>query len=457
MKIDGMTNGTQLTILDNLPLGVLVLSSDSTVIYWNTLMEEWTGIQRHEIIGELITSRYPHLADPLYADRIAPLFDGGPSSIFSSQLHGRFIPIASSNGKERIQHTTVTPLFLDDVIHALVSIQDVTDLTRLAQNSRELHTKALQEIEERKKAEVQLRLAASVFASTSEGIFVTDANGVILSVNPAFEQITGFSEADAVGNTPRILKSGKHDHAFYAHIWDSILHEGCWKGEIWEKRKNGEIYPQNMTISAIRDENGFIRKFAAILSDITEQKKMEEQLRYLSMRDGLTALFNRRSFDEELKSEWRRALRSPAPFSLIILDIDFFKNYNDTYGHQEGDACLRAVANVVSCAVRRTGDMTARYGGEEFVVLLPRTSTADAAGIAESIRREVEALGLEHRASKAGQVVTVSIGTGTLLPARECSPEELIRLADQALYAAKSEGRNRVVSYGEDMIVSGQE
>jgi diguanylate cyclase (GGDEF)-like protein/PAS domain S-box-containing protein len=303
----------------------------------------------------------------------------------------------------------------------------------------------VREIEERKKAEVQLRLAASVFASTSEGIFVTDANGVILSVNPAFVQITGYRADEAVGNTPRILKSGKHDQTFYAHIWSSILKEGLWKGEIWERRKNGEIYPQNMTISAIRDENGFVRKFAAILSDITEQKKMEEQLRYLSTHDGLTTLFNRRTFDEELENEWRRAIRAPAPFSLLLLDIDYFKDYNDTYGHQEGDACLKAVANAVDCSVRRPGDLTARYGGEEFVVLMPMTSATDAARIAESIRRDVEALGFTHSASNEYGVVTVSVGVGTITPALKRSSVEVLKMADQALYKAKLEGKNRVV------------
>ena len=439
-KIDG-----SLIILDNLPLGAIVLRRDFTVICWNSLMEEWTGIQRSEIVSKSLTDYFPHLAESRYTDRIIPLFDGGPSVVFSSQLHRRFIPTSFPNGRERIQHTTVTPLQLGAELYALISIQDVTDLTRLAQNSRALHTQALREIEERKLVDVQIRLAASVFASTSEGIFVTDANGVILSVNPAFEQITGYSAAEAVGNTPRMLKSGKHDQSFYAHIWNSILKEGLWRGEIWERRKNGDIYPQNMTISAIRDENGFIRKFAAILSDITERKKMEEQLRYLSTHDGMTGLFNRRTFDEELENEWRRAQRGTAPFSVILLDIDFFKDYNDTYGHLQGDLCLRALANAVGNSVRRPGDITARYGGEEFVVLMPMTSAADAARIAEGIRRSVEKLGFEHTASKVSKVVTASIGVGTIIPTLGRSCVEVLKLADQALYTAKVEGRNRVV------------
>jgi diguanylate cyclase (GGDEF)-like protein/PAS domain S-box-containing protein len=435
--------------LDNLPLGVLVLRRDFTVAYWNAQIEEWTGIQRRDIIGKDIAERYPHLAQSRYADRIAPLFDGGPSAIFSSQLHQHFIPTTFPNGRRRVQHTTVTPLAVGDEIHALISVQDVTDLTRLAQDARALHDQALREIEERKRAEGQLRLAASVFASTSEGIFVTDANGTILSVNPAFERITGYSAAEAVGNTPRMLKSGRHDQNFYAHIWSRILSEGTWKGEVWDKRKNGEIYPQDMTVGAIRDENGFIRQFAAIISDITERKEMEEKLRFLSMRDGLTGLYNRRTLDEELANEWRRAVRAPAPFSMILLDIDYFKLFNDTYGHIEGDACLKGVAKTVGCSVRRTGDVTTRYGGEEFAVLLPMTPAVDAARIAETIRASVERQAIRHETSKVSSVVTVSIGVGTITPNHEISADTIVKLADTALYTAKAGGRNRVVSLSE--------
>ena len=448
MNKDNETNGIFIA-LDNIPLGTIVLCRNFKVVFWNVLMEEWTGILREEIVGKNITDYYANLADRRYIDRITPLFDGGPSVIFSSQLHRKFIPTALIDGSDRIQHTTVTPLHFGNEIYALVSIQDVTELTKLAQDSRALHNQALLEIENRKKAEVQLRLAASVFDSINEGIFVTDANGVIISVNPAFEQITGYSASDAVGNTPRILKSGKHDRAFYTNIWDSIVSDGLWMGEIWERRKNGEIYPQEMTISAIRDENGFIRSFAAIFNDITERKKVEEQLRYLSMRDGLTGLFNRRTFDDELDNEWRRALRNPLPFSVIIMDIDYFKSYNDTYGHQDGDMCLGAVANVIGCSVRRLGDLVARYGGEEFVALLPNTPVEDAVIVAEKIRSEVEALGLTHESSKVSTVVTVSLGVGTVIPTREHSCDEVLRMADIALYLAKSEGRNRVICRGE--------
>lgn len=436
--------GNLLGVLDNLPLGALVLRRDFSVVFWNNILEEWTAIPREDILGKSITDFFPHLAEPRYFNRIFPLFDGGPSSIFSSQLHRYFIPAHFPDGRDRIQHTTVTALVLSGEAHALFSIQDVTDLTRLAKNARVLHKQALQEIDERKKAEEKLRLAASVFASTTEGIVVTDANGVILSVNPAFEQITGYSAAQAQGTTICTLRSEKYNQEFYDHVWSRIYQEGFWKGEIWDQRENGEEFALNITINAIHDENGYIRQYATIFSDITERKKMEEQLLDLSMRDGLTGIFNRRTFDRELEIEWRRSTRTKTPFSLIIIDIDYFKKYNDTYGHQKGDACIKAVAEIIAGSVHRPGDVTARYGGEEFVVLLPMTSSMDAISIAETMRRKVAALNITHEASKTGDVLTISAGVATVFPEKGKLPETVIRLADQALYTAKREGRNRV-------------
>lgn len=438
-----------LNILDNLPLGALVLRRDFSVVYWNNIMEEWTAIPREKILGKPITDFFPHLAEPRYINRIFPLFGGGPSSIFSSQLHRFFIPAQFPDGRNRIQHTTVTALSLAGETHALFSIQDVTDLTRLGQKARVLHKQALQEIDDRKKAEEKLRLAASVFASTTEGIVVTDADGVILSVNPAFEQITGYSAEQAQGTTICTLKPGKFNQEFYDHIWSRIYQEGCWKGEIWDQRKNGEEFALDITINAIHDENGYIRQYAIIFSDITQRKMMEDQLLDLSMRDGLTGIFNRRTFDKELDIEWRRSVRTRTPFSLIILDIDYFKKYNDTYGHQKGDSCIKAVAEIIAGSVHRPGDVTARYGGEEFVVMLPSTSSTDAIRIAEAIREKVAALQIIHQASRIGAFLTISAGVATVSPEKGRLSDIAIRLADQALYTAKREGRNRVAHQNE--------
>jgi len=433
-----------LGILDSLPLGAMVLRRDLTVVYWNSMLAEWTGIPRQQMLGTTITNRYPHLGQSRYTNRLAPLFDGGPSVIFSSQLHGHFLSIAGPDGIERTQHTTVTPLQVNGETHALVSIQDVTDLTRLAQNARALHNKALREIEERKKAEAQLRLSGSVFAGTSEGIFVTDTELVVLSVNPAFEKITGYSADEVLGKSPQMFLCESCDAPFCEEVLNRVQRDGMWVGEILSRHQNGATYPIEITLSGIRDENGNLVNFAAIFNDITERKNVEEHLRFLSMRDGLTGLFNRRTFDDRLVNEWRRALRAPAPFSILFLDIDCFKDYNDAYGHQRGDSCLGAVANIIGRSVHRAADLAARYGGEEFVVMLPVTATVDAFRIAEMIRRDVEELRIEHNRSKVKDVVTISVGVATIVPMHGRDSADLVSMADQSLYLAKSKGKNRV-------------
>ncbi|MFH1911228.1 MAG: diguanylate cyclase [Pseudomonadota bacterium] len=173
---------------------------------------------------------------------------------------------------------------------------------------------------------------------------------------------------------------------------------------------------------------------------------MEEILNRLSRHDGLTGIANRRHFDEFYQQEWKRALREETPLSLLLCDLDFFKNYNDTYGHQAGDDCLRAVAGVLQKGLRRPGDLTARYGGEEFIVVLPGTLREGALAVAESLRKAVEALAIPHSASATAPVVTICLGVSITVPGPGESPADLLAAADRALYRAKEEGRNRVVA-----------
>ncbi|MBA4423570.1 MAG: hypothetical protein C0390_10830 [Syntrophus sp. (in: bacteria)] len=182
-----------------------------------------------------------------------------------------------------------------------------------------------------------------------------------------------------------------------------------------------------------------------IAHDISEHKQLEEILNRLSRHDGLTGIANRRHFDEYFQQEWKRALREETSLSLIMCDIDFFKNYNDTYGHQAGDDCLRAVAGVLQKGLRRPGDLLARYGGEEFIVVLPGTLREGVLAVAESLRRAVEALAIPHNKSAAAPVVTICLGVSITLPGPGDSPADLLAAADSALYKAKEEGRNRVV------------
>ena len=182
-----------------------------------------------------------------------------------------------------------------------------------------------------------------------------------------------------------------------------------------------------------------------IYNDITDRKKAEELLRHISTIDELTGLANRRAFDTFLDEEWRRALRDKSQISMLMIDVDFFKQYNDTYGHLKGDECLKAIADVLERVTRRPGDKVARFGGEEFVVIFSSADYQYAVSIAEQIRMEVEALKIPHEKSDINSFVTISVGVALIVPNQNMSPIDLIKSADQALYRAKEEGRNRVV------------
>jgi diguanylate cyclase (GGDEF)-like protein/PAS domain S-box-containing protein len=301
----------------------------------------------------------------------------------------------------------------------------------------------------------RIALAASVFEHATEGILITDAQQIILETNPAFSHITGYSRSEVQGKTPRLLSSGRHDATFYAAMWKSILATGQWQGDIWNRYKNGEVFPERLSIVAVRDTEGSVTHYIGIFSDISELARkvtertseleaLNRRLEALSTTDGLTGIANRRSFDDRLKTEWTRALRGRQPLALLMLDIDLFKNYNDHYGHQAGDECLRSVAKMIDSNSRRSSDLAARYGGEEFALIAADTDAASAKHLAEVIRQSIESFALPHAKSPMGKV-TVSIGVSVMTPEGTQQPEMLIHLADDALYLAKDQGRNRVV------------
>lgn len=408
---------------------------------------------------------------------------------------------------------------------------------------------------------------------TSQGMMVTDADSRILFVNQAFTTITGYSKDEVLGKTPRLWRSGRHGELFYAQLWESLLRTGQWQGEIWNRKKDGTVYPQRLHIDAVKDESGQIANYVALFSDISEQKMIEcelqqreEQYRFIAENcsdiiatisadgtlvyvspacryllgyepeellgrsvfewiernedqqllprsietggafhiltfcfrfrkkdgtkswfettvrklgggkgmiavvrditlrkeaeeqlkkandllqrmlslDGLTGIANRRSFDELLAREWESAKQQNAPLALIMIDIDAFKRFNDTYGHQCGDDCLRKVALSLEQTAKQYGGAAARYGGEEFAVILPHASPSKAAAAAEAIRLNIEGLAIPHRLSPAANCVTVSVGAAVAIPQPNEHAEALLSLADQALYRAKQNGRNRV-------------
>ena len=214
-------------------------------------------------------------------------------------------------------------------------------------------------------------------------------------------------------------------------------------GSMFMADANGIIRQSGIRHLAVTENGEFIGLLSA-MNFFEYYKDVEEHLSNLAIHDGLTGIYNRRYFDETLAREWKRTMREKAPLSLIMLDIDYFKKYNDTYGHQAGDECLRQVATTISRALRRPADMVARYGGEEFVVVLPNLKLEDSAKFGETIRAKIEALKMEHKQSDANPFITVSLGIASVVPSSISSYEELVGAADKALYSAKNKGRNRV-------------
>jgi diguanylate cyclase (GGDEF)-like protein/PAS domain S-box-containing protein len=297
----------------------------------------------------------------------------------------------------------------------------------------------------------QLRLYAKVIENTLQAILITDADAIIIYANEAFLKQSGYEIQEVLGQNPRILKSSKQDSPFYHELWAELLAIGQWQGELWNQDRFGKLYFEILSISAIKDERGVTTNYVAISSDITvhklEKEKLEEVnvvLQQLSSTDGLTLIANRRYFDESLEREWRRAIRKKTEISLVMVDIDYFKAFNDTYGHLSGDQCIKNVAQVMHSSVHRSGDLVARFGGEEFIVLLPDTDILGATKVARIIRATVEALEIPHGGSSTNRFVTVSVGVATITPTLETNTRDLVYAVDKSLYDSKQNGRNRV-------------
>ncbi|WP_333874838.1 PAS domain S-box protein [Methylobacter sp.] len=300
------------------------------------------------------------------------------------------------------------------------------------------------DITERKQAETELRIAAAAFES-QEGMMVTDNNGAILRVNHAFTVVTGYSTKEVIGKNPRLLNSGRHDTAFFTKMWTSIHDAGSWKGEIWNRRKNGEVYPEHLTITAVTDANGHITNYVATLIDITLSKAAAEKIEQLAFYDPLTGLANRRLLLDRLQQALASSARSRLEGALLFLDLDNFKALNDTLGHDIGDLLLQQVAERLKACVRE-GDTVARLGGDEFVVILENLSKQgiEAALPAEIVANKIlAALNEVYRLGKHEYRNTPSIGV-TLFNEHKHphKTDELLRQADIAMYQAKKASRN---------------
>jgi diguanylate cyclase (GGDEF)-like protein/PAS domain S-box-containing protein len=301
----------------------------------------------------------------------------------------------------------------------------------------------VRDISERKRQAEDLQLAASVFNASSASIVITDSDNRIVSVNPAFTEITGYEAHEAIGRTPNMLSSGKQSQEFYREMWQSLALNKHWHGELWNRRKNGEIFAEQLTINVVAHKDGSVHRYVAIFSDITEKKQADDLMWRQANYDTVTDLPNRRLFFDRLDQEIKKCRRSTQYLALFFLDLDRFKEVNDTYGHDIGDQLLIQAAQRLNACVRNT-DTVARLGGDEFTLIL--------ADLADTTRVEMVAMSIRDALKKPFHInntdlhISGSIGIA-LYPDNTTDAYDLIAKADIAMYEAKRQGRNRYCFY----------
>ena len=409
-------------LINNLPGMVAYWDRELRCRFSNMRYIEWFGKTPQEMVGMRIQD--------LLGERIFALNEPYLRSALRGEPQNFERILVKPNGAIRSMWANYIPdINMDGHVVGIVAV--VSDVTIL------------------KQAEEVQRIAATAFES-SEAMMITDANTLILRVNQAFSELTGYSANDIVGQKPRILKSGRHDKSFYDAMWKSILDTGSWKGEIWDRHKSGNIFPCWETITAVKDEKGTITHYVATQTDITERKAAENEIGQLAFFDVLTGLPNRRLFMDRLRHTYATCLRTGRNGALMFIDLDNFKNLNDTLGHDKGDLLLQQVAQRLSSCVRK-GDTVARLGGDEFMVILDTLS-----GVSEEASLQTEVVGdkiltaLDQPYDLNGLPYrcTSSIGL-TLFTDHECGIEELLKRADIAMYQAKAAGRNTLRFFDE--------
>lgn len=300
------------------------------------------------------------------------------------------------------------------------------------------------DITHRKSAEEKLKLLASVFTSTHEGIVITDMRNNIIDVNESFSQITGYSRAEVLGKNPNILQSGRNDKEFYEKLWNSLQNDGFWKGELRNRKKSGEEYIENITISAVYDDNHVAHNYVAIFTDITLQKQQQKELEHTAHHDMLTNLPNRLLFADRMQQAIAQALRRKQLIAVMYIDIDGFKEVNDKHGHTVGDKLLIVLAERMSSLLRE-GDTISRVGGDEFIVLL--VDISDKESVVSFLRRLLDVVSEQIFIEEFPINVSASIGVTFYPQTQSLEAEQIIRQADQAMYRAKLSGKNRYIIF----------
>lgn len=297
----------------------------------------------------------------------------------------------------------------------------------------------LYDISDRKKVEERLKMSGRVFNQAHEGILITDAKGLIVDVNPAFSEITGYSREEVIGKNPSILQSDKHSRVFFQEMWSSLKEKGHWQGEVWNLKKNGQLFAELLTVSTLFDEHGETIHYLGLFSDVTQSKEQQQALELMAHYDMLTQLPNRTLFADRFKQAIAHSNRNHSLLAVVFLDLDGFKPVNDRYGHEAGDQLLIEIAQRIKASIRQD-DTASRLGGDEFVLLLNDISTVS--HCERLINRIRHAIELPYQVEGDALSLSASLGI-TIYPLDESDADTLLRHADQAMYQAKLAGRQR--------------
>lgn len=415
----------QIAALEAAANSIVITDADGHIIWANSAFTTLTGYRLTEVFGQNLrflksevhpNEFYKELWDTIMANKV---------------WHGEMVN-TRKNGTLYTEEMTITPVYFEpeEKLYFIAVKQDVTQKRK--------------DIEE-------MRMASKIFENTLEGVLVTDSEGDIVFTNPSFEEITGYNREEVLGKNPKILSSGKQDQEFYRRMWKSLAEKGEWQGEIWNRRKSGEIYPEWLTLTVIKDEHGKTVQYAAILSDLTSRKKNEERVKHLAYHDALTDLPNRYLFLDRLTVALAHAVRHENTLAVLFLDLDRFKDVNDTLGHAAGDQLLQEVGRRITTCIREE-DTVARMGGDEFTILLPDIQIEDAKDVAQRI------LNVFSRPYVLdGQELYISSSIGIALAFDKLlDAQTILRHADLAMYKAKENGKNRYWIYETNMSIQAQ-
>ncbi len=444
-------------ILQSANFSIITTDENGLILSFNPAAERMLGYHAEEVIGrhtpalfhdpQEVAERARYLSE-ISGQPMDPGFDVFVAQARRGVAEEREWTYLHKDGKRLTVLLSVTAMHAaDGRIRGFLGIAaDISERKRLENRLTEVRQRKLSVFEQR------LRLAEKVFEYSSEAIMVTDANGVIIRVNPAFSHLTGYASNEAIGQTPRLLSSGRHDAAFYERMWQALINEGQWSGEVWDKRKDGSIYPKWAVINAVR-ENGVTTHFVALFVDISERKEADERIQYLAYHDHLTGLANRLMFEQRMQHAIARAERNGSRLALIFIDLDRFKNINDSLGHQFGDQLLIEAARRLQAAVR-VSDTVARLGGDEFLVVLENVGDQNrCAHLVVNLQAELaQAYVINGTQVHAPPSMGVAI-----YPTDGTRVETLMQHADMAMYQVKAQGRNAWAFYAPAMNQAVQE